>query len=49
VVIREGQTFEQLYDERVRLYNKYADITVTENCENVETVLADLIKELGEA
>lgn len=49
VVIRDGQTFEQLYDERVRLYNKYADITVTENCENVETVLADLIKELGEA
>lgn len=48
VVIRDGQTFEQLYDERVRLYNKYADITVTENCENVETVLADLIKELGE-
>ena len=30
VVIRDGQTFEQLYDERVRLYNKYADITVTE-------------------
>jgi shikimate kinase len=49
VVIRDGQTFEQLYDERVRLYNKYADITVTENCENVEKVLADLIKELGEA
>lgn len=48
VVIREGQTFEQLYDERMKLYKKYADITVNEECENVEIVLADLIKHIEE-
>lgn len=47
VVIRNGQTFEQLYNERLELYRKYADITVEENCEDVETVLADLINKLG--
>lgn len=47
VVIRNGQTFEQLYNERLELYKKYADITVEENCEDVETVLADLINKLG--
>lgn len=47
VVIRNGHTFEQLYNERLELYRKYADITVEENCEDVETVLADLINKLG--
>lgn len=48
VVIREGQTFEQLYEERLKLYRQYADITVDEECENVEKVLADLLAKLGE-
>ena len=47
VVIRDGQTFEQLYNERLKLYRQYADITVDENCDNVETVLAQLIEQLG--
>ncbi len=48
VVIRPGQTFEQLYDERMKLYKKYADITVNEECENVEIVLAELLKKIEE-
>lgn len=30
VVLKEGQTLEDLYNERVKLYKKYADITL--NC-----------------
>lgn len=30
VVLKEGQTLKALYDERCRLYEKYADITVDE-------------------
>ena len=30
VVLREGQSFEELYDERIALYEKYADLTVFE-------------------
>lgn len=31
VVLREGQTLKDLYDERIPLYERYADITVTED------------------
>lgn len=33
VTMRDGQTFEELYDERIVLYEKYADITV--DCEGL--------------
>lgn len=40
VVLREGQTFRDLYEERVRLYEKYADITVSEDgCKLDETIV----------
>lgn len=31
VVLKEGQTFRQLYDERTALFERYADITVCED------------------
>lgn len=31
VVLRDGQTLDDLYKERIPLYEKYADITVTED------------------
>ena len=31
VVLRDGQTLKDLYDERVKLFEKYADITVCED------------------
>lgn len=39
VVLREGQTLQALYNERVPLFEKYADITVCEDGSNLgETV-----------
>ncbi|MCD8125184.1 MAG: shikimate kinase, partial [Lachnospiraceae bacterium] len=42
VSMREGQTLEDLYAERVPLYEKYADITV--DAEHRET--RDLVREM---
>lgn len=46
VVLRDGQTLNDLYDERVRLFEKYADITISEDGllleETIEKVLEAL-------
>ena len=46
VVLREGQTLKDLYDERILLFEKYADITVNQDkaslMENVERVIKAL-------
>lgn len=43
VVLKEGQTLKDLYDERAALFEKYADITVSEDGlkldETIESVL----------
>ena len=43
VVLKEGQTFRELYLERTKLFEKYADITVDETgfqmVDTVENVL----------
>ena len=46
VVLREGQTFEDLYEERCRLYEKYADITVLEGNKTIEDIIKDIREEL---
>ena len=50
VVLREGQTFQDLYEERIRLFEKYADITICEDgCrieQTIETVLREVEKVL---
>ena len=43
VVIREGQTLEDLYTERVGLYERYADITVDEGNMEFEEVLEAIL------
>ena len=43
VVLREGQTLEELYFERIALYEKYADIIVNENRMSFEGVLQAVI------
>ena len=40
VVLRPGQTVEQLYDERMPLYRRYADITVPEGEGTLEDTVA---------
>ena len=47
VVLKDGQTFEALYEERCVLYERYADITVNEAGLNVEETLEELLKLLG--
>lgn len=51
VVLREGQTFQDLYNERVKLFEKYADITICEDdCqieETIEKVLEKVEKNAG--
>ncbi len=46
VVLRDGQTLKDLYDERVELFEKYAQVTVCEDGlaieETIEKVLATL-------
>ena len=46
ITLREGQTLQQLYDERVPLYERYADITV--DCENksIREIVAEIAARL---
>lgn len=44
VVLREGQTLEDLYNERVRLFEKYADITVSEDDRALEDTIEEVLK-----
>ncbi len=48
VVLREGQTLQDLYEERVPLYEKYADITVLEENLGVEETVEQLLIQLNE-
>lgn len=46
VVLKDGQTLKDLYEERVPLYEKYADITIEEYGLNVEETIEKLVAEL---
>ncbi|MEG1608281.1 MAG: shikimate kinase [Clostridia bacterium] len=46
VVVREGQSLEQLYDERCPLYEKYADITIFEQKKTSDQVANELVEKL---
>lgn len=41
VAVREGQTLRDLYDERVPLYEKYADITIDCTDKMIKDIVAD--------
>ena len=47
VVLRAGQTLRNLYDERIPLYEKYADITVKEENKGIEETLENIIEILS--
>ena len=44
VVLREGQTLKDLYEERTRLYEKYADLTVEEYGLSVEQTIEEIVR-----
>lgn len=46
VVLREGQTLKDLYDERVQLFEKYADVTVCEDGLKLEDTIEKVLDEL---
>ena len=48
VVLRDGQTLKDLYDERVKLFEKYADITVCEDNQKLEDTIESVLDALGE-
>ena len=43
IVIRPGQTIKDLYDERVALYEKYADVTIDCDGEDYEKYRSELL------
>ena len=45
VVLKQGQTLKDLYDERVRLFEKYADYTVSEEGLDLEETI-DMVLEV---
>ena len=47
VVLKEGQTLRSLYDERTPLYEKYADIEISEDDLNVEQTVEKLLERLN--
>lgn len=47
VALRQGQTIEDLYQERLPLYERYADITVSENGHSLEDLVLQIMKGLG--
>lgn len=49
VSIRKGQTLRQLYDERVKLYEQYADITVDETRLNTRQVVEAIVQAVESA
>ena len=44
VVLRDGQTIEDLYEERIPLYERYADLTVAETGLDMEETVQEILK-----
>ncbi len=43
VVLREGQSLRDLYEERARLFEKYADITISEDDLSIEETIEKVL------
>ena len=48
VVLRDGQTLKDLYEERTLLYEKYADIQIDESGLNIEETIEAIVTILNE-
>ena len=46
VVLKEGQTLKDLYEERIPIYEKYADIVVDEEGKDLESCLQAVLEAL---
>ncbi len=48
VVLRDGESIDDMYETRVKLYERYADLTISEEGLTLEDTVEKLISELGE-
>jgi shikimate kinase len=46
IAMRNGQTLEMLYDERLPLYRKYADIEIDCSKKHIETIVAEISQKI---
>ena len=46
VVLREGQTFRDLYEERTKLFEQYADLTICEDCCQIEETIDAVLTQI---
>ena len=46
VLLKEGQTLKSLYEERIPLYEKYADISVNERGHALEDMVVLIVSRL---
>ena len=46
VVLKDGETFKEMFDSRSILYERYADITIEEGSTGIEATLSEMLKEL---
>ena len=46
VVLKDGETFKEMFDSRSILYERYADITIEEGSAGIEATLSEMLKEL---
>lgn len=46
VVLRKGQTFRDLYNERTKLFEKYADITICEDGCRIEETIENVLEQV---
>lgn len=46
VVLKDGQTLQDLYNERIPLYEKYADVIVDEGGLDLEQTLTQVLKQI---
>ena len=47
VVLKEGQTLKDIYEERTVLYEKYADVIIDETGLDVEKTIAAILEKMG--
>lgn len=46
VVLKDGETFKEMFDSRSILYERYAGITIEEGSAGIEATLSEMLKEL---
>ena len=48
MVLKDGEKFDDMYDHRSVLYEKYADIVIDENGSDIEGTIEKIIQKEGE-